>query len=277
MSIGNPHYRRLPGSLGVLAAIAVASTLAIADGPPATGPSALGPSTVPSALERLGPELPPPPADLSLIRSTFANLSSADATVRAQSLTWLLSLRSADLPSLQKVVEAARPLAPAQAMVLRQIVTQVYLSGQGYESIPATGFLGVRMEQIHVGYNAVPQGAAAPGFAVIITERMAGFAGARMLRDGDIILGIVERPGLTITDTMNFSQAVREMGAGAVIHFQLLRDGQVKTVGVKLDPRPQAADPFGVTQMEDLLARRKSSADEYWRSHFAALAKENVS
>jgi hypothetical protein len=214
--------------------------------------------------------------DLAAIKSWFSDLASADGTLRDDALTNLMGLKSSDLPALKQVVEESRPLVPAQASVLRQIVTQVFLSGEHYEGDPAAGFLGIRMEQTAVSFRdpALPD-APVTNAGVVIVERMPGFAGARMLRDGDVILAILDRPDAPLRDPQDFALAVKDMGAGATVHFQVLRRGQVIRAAVKLDVRPlEANQGFG---MNDLLERRRLRADEFWAGHFALLVKEGVS
>jgi hypothetical protein len=219
-----------------------------------------------------------PPADASAsIKTWFADLASSDAAVRSDALTNLMSIRADDLPTLKTVVEESRPLVPAQSSVLRQIVTQVFLSGETYEAHDDTGFLGVRMEQTRVSFRdtVIGRNGTVPTVGVIIVERMPGFAGARMLRDGDVILSILNRPDTPISDPEGFATAVKSLGGGKIAHFQLLRDGQVIHVDVKLDPRPvEAAQGFAPIE---LLERRRVSAEDYWTANFAALVKEGVS
>ena len=213
--------------------------------------------------------------DEAAIKASFADLANSDSALRAEALVRLMSLKAEDLPTLKKVVEASRPLLPAQACVLRQIVTQVFLSGEHYEGNPAAGFLGIRMELTAVTFReAAAEDARVATAGVVIVERMPGFAGARTLRDGDVILSILDRPDAPVRELQDFATVVREMGAGATVHFMILRQGQVIRVAVKLDPRPLEADGFGMT---DLLDRRRARAEEYWATHFASVVKESVS
>ena len=104
---------------------------------------------------------------------------------------------------------------------------------------------------------------------------MPGFAGARSLQDGDVILSMVEHADLQFRVASQFSLVVRSVGAGKTVHFQILRQGQIVRVPVTLDPRPDAAD-FTPT-MTALLNDRKAAADAYWETTFAPLLKEGVS
>lgn len=227
-----------------------------------------GPATRPADLA--------PDAIAATIKTWFSDLANPDAAIRSDALTKLMCLESGDLPILKKVVEESRPLVPAQASVLRQIVTQVFLSGENYEAHAEVGFLGVRMEQTSVSFRDILSGTESlPSVGVIIVERMPGFAGARMLRDGDVVLSIVDRPNTPVTDPDSFATLIRSLGSGTAVQFQILRQGQVIRVAVKLDPRPIEADQgFGISE---LLERRRERVEEYWTAHFAVLVKEGVS
>jgi hypothetical protein len=220
----------------------------------------------------------------------FAQLADPDADVREAARTQLMGLERRYLPALQKLVERSRPLLPSQAAVLRQIVTHVYLAGEPYAANGNMGFLGVRMLEADVslpprnqddGDDTAPDDEApliAPRTGVVITERMPGFVGNRMLLDGDVIIGLADRPELRFQTGEDFSTAVRQFGAGRTIRFNLLRRGRLIKVAVPLDPRPEAAvaEPQGVGAMTDLLSRRRQKADAYWAESFAPLLKERL-
>ena len=110
-----------------------------------------------------------------------------------------------------------------------------------------------------------------------MTDRMPGFPGARMLHDGDVILAILERPDADLRSSMGFSTAVKGMVGRATIHFQVLRQGQVIQVPIKLEARPVEADQFLVDEFRKFLNRRRTRSDAYWTTHFAAIVKEGVS
>ncbi|MDB5301060.1 MAG: hypothetical protein JWO87_2723, partial [Phycisphaerales bacterium] len=126
------------------------------------------------------------------IRTWFGDLASREAAVRQDAEANLMGMGASSLPALQKAVEESRPILPSQAMVLRKIVTQVFLSGVQYDGNPTEGFLGIRMEEARMPFNddAPVDEKRPPITGVVIVERMPGFAGARVLRDGDVVLGI---------------------------------------------------------------------------------------
>ena len=226
----------------------------------------------------------------------FGQLADTDADVREAARTQLMGLERRYLPAFQKLVERSRPLLPSQAAVLRQIVTHVYLAGEPYAANGNMGFLGVRMLDADVAMapRANPNGDDAEGddnppgddapltvalTGVVITERMPGFVGNRMLLDGDVIVGLADKPGLQFHTGDDFSAAVRQVGAGRTVRFHLLRRGRLVKVAVTLDPRPEAAslEPQGGNgPMTDLLSRRRQKADAYWSDTFAPMLKERL-
>ncbi|HWE01910.1 MAG TPA: hypothetical protein VG326_05820 [Tepidisphaeraceae bacterium] len=252
-------------------AIATGLTAAVCAGAaPDAPPAPTKPTTQPTA--------PPVPQDLASIKKSFVQLANSDWAVRSEALTRLMSLSADALPLLQKAVEESRPVVPAQATVLRQIVTQVFLSGDVYPNNPADGFLGIHMEEITLSFSdAGADDRAGTNTRVVVTDRMPGFPGARTLLDGDVILAILDRPDVTLHTSAEFAGAVKGMGAGATVHFEILRQGRVIRVPVKLDARPLEAEQIMIEEFLKMLNRRRTRAEEYWSTHFAALMKEGVS
>ncbi|MDB5289530.1 MAG: hypothetical protein JWL69_771 [Phycisphaerales bacterium] len=216
---------------------------------------------------------------ITQIKTWFGDLASREAVVRKDAEANLMALSADDLPALRKVVEESRPLLPSQAIVLRKIVTQVFLSGEHYEANPTEGFLGIRMEEARITFNDdVPAyDNRPPATGVVIVERMPGFVGARMLRDGDVVLSIEECPNAPLRRPVDFQTAVKDKGAGTVLHFLALRHGQVIRLPIKLDPRPIDANVGFGGSMDELLEKRRIAADEYWDKNFATLLKEKIS
>jgi len=232
----------------------------------------------------------------------FAELASADGKARDAAKVSLMGLGRDDLPALRKLVEQRRPLLPSQAVVLKEIVTQMYLSGDTFDTAVngQQGFLGIRPAEVSVGTRqpddqpgqqavpAVPQVAQFPGeFGVIdpsqvcgimVMDRMPGFAGARVLQNGDVILGIAERPKIQFRGATDFSLAIRALGAGEKVHFDVLRQGQVIRVEIILGPRPDDAENVagGMNPMQKLLERRAQEVNDLWEAQFAPLLEEGV-
>jgi hypothetical protein len=231
----------------------------------------------------------------------FADLASADGKVREASKVSLMGLGRDDLPALRKLVEQRRPLLPSQAVVLKDIVTQMYLSVDTFDRAVngREGFLGIRPAEVSVGARQpddqagqqpaqlVPNAPFPGGFetvdpnqvcGIMVMDRMPGFAGARALQNGDVILGIVERPKIQFRGAIDFSGAIRALGAGETVHFEVLRQGQIIHVEVTLGPRPDDADPVpgGISPIQKLLERRAKEVNDLWESQFAPLLEEGV-
>jgi hypothetical protein len=208
------------------------------------------------------------------MRQAFSDLDDPDASVRERARVSLMGLRRRDLPAFQKLVQDSRPLAPAQAAVLKQLVLHVYLAGEPYETTGSLGFLGVRMQPTSVRIPAAEgaeQTIAAVG--VVIVERMPGFVGSRMLLDGDVILGLAERQDARMVDPFDFAAVIQSINPGTTVHFQILRQGQVVRVPVTLDPKPIESEPV---LLQRLVERRLEKAEDYWNRAFAGLVKEGV-
>ena len=220
-----------------------------------------------------GAQQPPERPEVAAIRQWFAELADSDAAVREAARLKLMGMRRQELPAFQKLVQDNLPLMPSQAAVLRQIVMQVYLAGETYQTTNAEGFLGVKMQETSVRLPAADGSEQlAPAVGVVIVERMPGFVGARMLHDGDVILGVVERPDVRTLGMYEFQMVVKAVSPGTTIHFQVLRQGQVVRVPVAPDPRPFEADGL----MQDLINRRQKKAEDYWESQFRPLVRETV-
>jgi hypothetical protein len=199
---------------------------------------------------------PPPPQQQSVdaVRTWYLQLADRDPEVREQARINLMGI------TLEKVVAENRPVQASQAAVLYDIVTHVYMAGEPYQvNDTMGGFLGLREMR---DWDAPP--------GVMITTRIAGFPAYRMLREGDLIVGIDEVPDAPITSGNEFVNVLRQMPAGAVVTLRVLRGGNVQKVPVKLDPRPAAASGLG-DAMAVLESTRQSKAEEYWARAFAPL------
>jgi hypothetical protein len=211
------------------------------------------------------------------MRKSFAELAARDTAVRDAAREALMGLERRYLPALERLVSESRPLLPSQAAVLRQIVTHVYCAGEPYDADGPFGFLGVKMQQTTVSVRPLVNDdleEPLPQYGVVIVERLVGFIGNRMLREGDVIVAIAEHPEVQFRNDEAFKTAVRDAGAGSTLHFHVLRRGRLVKVAVTLDPRPNAAaDP---QSMEDLNTARRTNAEEYWRKSFAPMLRESV-
>lgn len=214
------------------------------------------------------------PADLRLMARSLSDLASPDAEVREVARTQLMRLTRPDLNSLQRLVERSQPLAPSQAAALRQIVREVYLAGEDYEKDPTKGFLGILMDKSALGTRDLQQpNDIAPVPGVVVEDRIPGFCASRMLRDGDIILGMAEPPQ-PFNSPNDLQLAIAGLEPGSVVRLQVLRHGQLIEVEVTLDSRPLEAD--GMDSAESFRDRRAKKFEEYWQANFTNLLKARL-
>src|SRR4051812_793365 len=203
-SSGDPRRHRsnrLPAFVAVLAGLALGLTRPL----PAAETSAPVAASQPAGGARR-PDTRPAASDA--IAKAWAELTHRNPAVRESARLKLMAMDANQLPAFRKLVAASRPLAPSQAVALREIVTQVFLAGRTYEAGSRDGFLGVRLGDVTINLRAdavelppdQPFAANEPDGAhgVVIVERMPGFCGARAFQDGDIILAIDERPDVRI-------------------------------------------------------------------------------
>jgi hypothetical protein len=154
-----------------------------ADAPPATQPAD-------NALTvGADPRIDAKSADVA---KWFNQLDDADAAVRESAYTKLLSLKAADLDALKQAVKSAEPLRPAQESALPGIVKQVYLSGVDYDGDASEGFLGVSLQDRDMTLQGTQPPQGVPHAGLLVSRCMPGFCGARVLREGDVILSIAE-------------------------------------------------------------------------------------
>ncbi|HEX5242655.1 MAG TPA: PDZ domain-containing protein [Tepidisphaeraceae bacterium] len=199
----------------------------------------------------------------------FAELVHPDAATRVQAMTQLMGLDASDLPTLREVVKKNRPLAVAQASVLRQIVTQVFLASETYDVASDQGFLGIFMPPLET--PDATDGA-------LVSERCPGFVSMQMLHEGDVILSVqlpAKRP-VRIHSPGELTSAMTGAKAGNKVQLEVLRQGQIIDVVVRLDPRPAQAE-VGIEAMRDFNRQRQDRADAYWDKNFASLLRETVS
>jgi hypothetical protein len=203
------------------------------------------------------------------LKTWFAELADPNAKVRAEARLNLMGIRASRLPQLRRVVADSRPLSAEQVAALHPIVTQVFLASEQYEARPDVGFLGIFLPSLEMSNS--DEGA-------LVTERMPGFVGMRMLRDGDVILGVrlPNHPGSRIHSGADLSTALKESLPGWPVQFQILRQGQVVDLTLVLDPKPMEAE-IGADAMHEFNRQRLLRADQYWKKNFAELLLESVS
>jgi hypothetical protein len=221
-----------------------------------------------------------PAADEATVRAWFADLANRDASVREEARTNLMGLPRHELPLIQRLVEEGRPLVPSQVAVLREIVAQVYLAGEPYETNGRDGFLGIMMSRANLT-DLPGEGMPTLATGVVVESRKPGFGGCRMLRDGDVLLGLTDRPEVVFRRTEDLQNAVRLMRAGQTLKLDVLRHGQVRHVAIVLDPRPAVVEAHvaeeGIFKLDEWVNQRMDRFNEYWRRAFAPLLKEDIS
>ena len=209
------------------------------------------------------------PSTQPAIAQWFAGLASADANQREQSRTNLLGLSRGDLPRLRELVEQNRPLAPAQMTALHDIVVHLYLTGEPYPSDPLLGVIGLRWA------DEEP-----PRLGVPVDQRIPGFGGFQMLRDGDLILGVLlhsDSSSLQLTPSVAVLQyAIESIGPGHDVVLEVLRQGQRIQVSVHLRPKPIPPDssPQGIESFFDDWQKK---GEDYWKNQFLPLLRPGVS
>jgi hypothetical protein len=241
----------------------IAAAPAVADATATTqpAPTTLGPATLPAS-------------EAASMGRWLSDLASSDSATRESARVQLMRLNRDDLPALEKWVEHARPLAPSQAVALRQIVQEVYLAGEEYEKKENQGFLGIMMDAASLSNRDLPRQndhEAAPG--VVVADRIPGFCASRMLVDGDVILGTTDPPHV-FNSPADLQTVIVASDPGTIIHLQVLRHGQVIDVPLKLDCKPIEAD--GELATENFRLRRAEKFNDYWRASFAPLLKEII-
>ena len=212
----------------------------------------------------------------------FSDLANKDASVREQARVGLMGISRGDLQTLRALVEANRPLAPSQAMALREIVMQVYQATEPYDAVEdKPGFLGVPLRDASIATDDDAQA------GVLVTDRIPGFCAYRFLQNGDVIVGITDSPGKAIRKSTDLTEIIKLCKGGDTIHLEILRGGQKMTVAVKLDARPNWAPmqivipagpmaPNTVINQQDAIRERQRIADEYWDQNFAPLLESGI-
>jgi hypothetical protein len=205
------------------------------------------------------------------------DLADTDPNVRDKARLELMGLDRAGLQTLRDVAAANRPLGPGQAIVLREIVTHVYLSvEQGEPAAGEAGFLGVLPAtsaiQIAPAPGAQPLDGRQVGVAVL--ARLPGFCGYRMLEDEDVILRMTSDKVFDFNDPEEFRRIIGQQRAGETFTMDVLRRGKVIRVPITLDRKPAWAGQMSPDEADRMLRRR---AAEYWDPTFAPLLENGSS
>ena len=206
------------------------------------------------------PATRPAPMELR-VRRWIDQLADNDGAVRDRARFNLMGLSSDDLPLLKQAAAAEMPLTLEQQAALRDVVCDVYLAGQTYQSVPTEGFLGLQWS---------PNGSISD-IGQCVEMRLPGFAAYRYLQEGDIIVGIVDQPNVDCRNADAFRRAIAAMSPGQAVRLRILRRGEFKEVSIVLDERPAAADaPISavVAEVAQWLDARNRAAADYWQANF---------
>ena len=199
----------------------------------------------------------------------LANLESASPDTRESAAMSLLHLSPDTLPRLRIVTERAKPLSPAQAQVLYDVVTHVFLSGEPYEKTDM-GFLGMMFAPVY-RFGMDPR---VEGQGVVVQSRIPGLGAYSGFLDGDIVLSMDELPGVWLTDSQSFAEEVRKFPPGTTLHFQILRQGRQLHTEATLSARPAALRPDSpMNSVVDFQEGRAQTAQEYWDKNFGPITQ----
>ncbi|MBV8780905.1 MAG: hypothetical protein JO353_05855 [Phycisphaerae bacterium] len=222
------------------------------------------------------------PAAKPSLSELINQLADRDPAARDAAEQRLMELSAADLPTLEQTVKGVAPLRPGQGELLREIITQVFLSGESFKSNPAQGFIGVKMkvdfDSVHSEDDSNPE----LPLGVTVESRLPGFSAYALLRDGDVILTIAAA-GLPdgadadhrVRTSMEVASIIRSLPAGRTIDITLLRAGRHAQVSIVLVPHPVDVDDL--SKLERFREDRAQRAEAFWAEHFARFIDAVVS
>ena len=225
-----------------------------------------GATTAPTTAPTTGPAPP--------IARWFDQLADPDPAARDAARERIMGLTPGDLPALLDAVRSARPVRPAQAAALHEVVCHVVLSADPYDTRDDAGptYIMGQAWPLDVRY-----GPDRPGVPVV--ERWPGFPARRFLRDGDLILGLYadadapfdrppDVPTHTVRDLVYAQQSCPSLPRMAM---SVLRDGRVIRVVATLVPEPARTVGRRPGVVAAFLSDRQRLADDYWQAHVAPL------
>jgi hypothetical protein len=193
-------------------------------------------------------------------------LAARDPAARESARVALMALSRDELPGLRAIIARRRPLLPSQAAPMHDIVVQAYLASESYTTAEdQAGFLGLRWR----GLDA-PDTEGQP-----VEELIPGFAAAAVLREGDLIVAVVEYPELDVRNRAAFTEVIKKTAPGTRLHFDVVRQGQTLRLPIKLDARPLVG--MSEAEIGAFFNERLRKAEAYWTSNFAPLVDEVLS
>jgi hypothetical protein len=195
------------------------------------------------------------PADT--LRKWLSDLAADDGDQRRSARRNLLKMSRQDLSVIRDLIAAGAAPQPAQRQALYEIVCHVFLATEPYPGRADTSFFGI------FDYRAVDLGNST---GLVFAGRLIGFPAYASLEDGDVILGILEKPKIDLR-ALNPLESIRAtVKPGETIHVRVLRDNQVIITPLTLAPSPSWPRP-GVEER----TMREQLANEYWQRQFAPL------
>jgi hypothetical protein len=217
------------------------------------------------SVNRSHAEAPPSTQpDSAAFRQWITQLADADPDVRDSATQQLMSLKRDDLPALRQAAMSQRPLLPVQIASLRDVVRQVYLASEPYKPMRDVAFLGLSWQ----GAEFRDSG----DVGVVVADRIPGFDAYRCLRNGDVIVKLLDNPDAPLHNPSQLRDTVRVLGPGRILRFEVLRDGRPVVVSVLLQARPlelpDLSDP------REWIKERADRADKYWESNFSVLDRD---
>ena len=196
------------------------------------------------------------------------DLSDPDPARRDDARERLLAIAADEFPALKAAAIASKPLSPTQLDAIRNGVMHAYLKSLPYDADATSGFLGITLVGTNPNQPFEPDPTSR---GIVVTERWPGYGAFETLRDGDVILRITDRPDVPVT-TQLFPIAMNGRASGTTIGLEILRDGTVRYVDVRLSARPKRVDGeenFRLAQMS-----RVALGNAFFAKEFGEIAKD---
>lgn len=225
---------------------------------------------------------------VATLADQIRHLDSPDQDSRQRTRELLMSLSPDELPLLRDAVKSVVPLSPVQLTLLRDVVCQIAAEPQEDVEdqapnrpdavIPVgpvrrtapiaqpTACLGVTLTGDGEG------GSSEPNIGAVVEQRILGYVGYRMLRDGDVIDSI-QVPGsdaVKLPDLIALQNAVLLLSPGTVVTLGVERAGRHLLISLALDARGadlrRAAEASVVA---NLIEQQIEKGNAYWSQQFA--------
>jgi hypothetical protein len=209
-------------------------------------------------------------------------LGSPDPAERDRAREQLMLLSIDELPRLRAAIDTigAAALSPGQVALLRDVVLQVYATGD-HRFTPDPSYDGGEEPRMGIMF---PQTSIAP----IVMSRSLGMDAYRVLQDGDSIVALLgpdappePRPNdwqpINVADELRAALTTR-FKVGDYCTLRVLRDGKLIEVDVRLSRVPKPPEQAVVGGLRDEKAitdERRVRATKYWTTEFATPLKLN--